>query len=169
MKSTNEQVDANIVQQMAAAAKEISIDVLSIIRSISASTLRLICAKALTACYNGIFNSCACFSFTKNIRSYRNYKANLSPGMCLEICTEFRSASRSPTDFGWLFEETTRSLSPVTVPLGIAHVPNSFYNPSNVSVILRDHVEQNVVGAIRHSLVAQFYLNYRYLVCSQYK
>ena len=29
---------------------------------------------------------------------------------------------QTPTDFGWLFEETNKSLSPVIVPRGIAHV-----------------------------------------------
>ena len=41
----------------------------------------------------------------------------------LKYALNFNLPDMSPTDFGWLFEETSWSLSPVTVPLGIAHVP----------------------------------------------
>ena len=32
----------------------------------------------------------------------------------------------SPTDLGWLFEDTTQSIAPVTVPRGIVLVPEDF-------------------------------------------
>ena len=68
----------------------------------------------------------------------------------------------SPTNFGWLFEEISQSRSPVTVPRGIGLVLEDIYNPSNVSMILRDHVEQSAVYTIRHSLAAQCIVKFRY-------
>ena len=62
----------------------------------------------------------------------------------------------SPNEFGWLREETTQTLSPITVPRCIALTPEDILQliKFNASVVLRDHLEQCAVGKTRHGRTA---------------